>query len=85
MTAPAIAPAIARAPLSVQQFAIYRFCCRYIELRHASPTLHELVEHMGLRSADTARGHLEKIARKGWITFDADAERGVAIVKAPTS
>lgn len=70
-----------RPKLSPKLREILAFVERYIGLRGSSPTLHDLVDNCNLRSTDTARAHCQALARKGWITFDATVEQGIALVE----
>lgn len=83
MTSPTATPRLTRRPLSPKQREIMSYVEGYMDTAKSSPTLYLIVQHCNVRTIESARAHLQKIAKKGWITFDATVEQGIVLVEVP--
>jgi repressor LexA len=50
-----------------------------------APTFTEIAEACGYRSLSTVHEHVQNLERKGHITRQFNAERGIALVEAPAA
>lgn len=53
--------------LTVRQCEILDICSKYVLENHSFPTLRELTEFINAKSTGTARGHLDALAKKGFL------------------
>lgn len=53
--------------LTARQHEVLDFCSRYVLENHNFPTLLEISNYLGSNSTATARGHLDALAKKGFL------------------
>ncbi|WP_039944438.1 LexA family protein [Thermicanus aegyptius] len=56
----------------------------YIEKHNYPPTVREIGEMVGLSSSSTVHGHLERLKKKGIITYEPSLPRTITIIKPPS-
>ena len=65
--------------LTPRQDQILQFIQRFLERTGYPPTRNEISAELGFRSANAAEQHLRALARKGFITLQPGASRGIRL------
>ncbi len=73
------------APLTTEQSRVLHFIIQYREENGFPPTVREIAENLGYKSANNVRQHLRLIERKGFIRILQGRARGLEIVHDPFS
>ncbi len=68
--------------LTARQQQILALIQRFLTRTGYPPTRSEIAAELGFRSANAAEQHLRALARKGWITLQPGASRGIRLCQA---
>ncbi len=66
--------------LTDRQQAILTFIEQYLQENGFPPTLREIGKHFGIASTFGVKRHLEALEKKGYVTIESNASRGIAVV-----
>ena len=67
-------------PLTPRQQEIYDYCRQVQQTTRLPPTIREIQDHFGMRSANAVIGHLRAMEHKGWMTRRPGRARGHLVV-----
>lgn len=67
--------------LTEKQLKIYKSIKKFIRENKISPTVRELCELNGLNSPATIHDYLERLKKKGYITYIEHSGRSIVILK----
>lgn len=70
--------------LTAKQQEVLQAIQTYIEKHNYPPTIREIGEMVGLSSPSTIHGHLERLKKKGIITYKPSHPRTITIIKLPS-
>lgn len=70
-------------PLTSEQSRVLEYIVRYRDEYGFPPTVREIAEQLGYRSANNVRQHLKLIERKGYIRITGGRARGIEVISDP--
>ncbi|WP_081412706.1 transcriptional regulator [Fictibacillus gelatini] len=69
--------------LTKRQTAILEAIRNYIDQNHYAPTVREVGQAVGLTSSSTIMGHLERLRKKGFVTWEQGRPRTLRVIERP--